>query len=84
VRHWVSYHGVALNVAPDLSHYRGIVPCGISAHGITSLRALGVAVGMEEVDAALRGAFGEVFGVSQSISSPLVGEEGAHCKAMGR
>jgi lipoyl(octanoyl) transferase len=61
VRQWVSYHGIALNVAPDLAHYRGIVPCGISAHGVTSLAALGVAVGMDEVDAALRTAFGEVF-----------------------
>jgi lipoyl(octanoyl) transferase len=62
VRHWVSYHGIALNVAPDLAHYRGIVPCGVTAHGVTSLAALGVPVGMDEVDAALRKAFGEVFG----------------------
>jgi lipoyl(octanoyl) transferase len=57
VRQWVSYHGVALNVAPDLAHYRGIVPCGISAHGITSLAALGLPVGMAAVDVALRQAF---------------------------
>ena len=63
VRHWVSYHGIALNVAPDLSHYRGIVPCGVSAHGVTSLAALGVAAGLDEVDAALRVAFDEVFGI---------------------
>jgi lipoyl(octanoyl) transferase len=62
VRQWVSYHGVALNVAPDLSHYRGIVPCGVSAHGVTSLAALGVTAGMAEVDAALRQAFAEAFG----------------------
>ena len=62
VARWVSFHGVALNVAPDLSHYDGIVPCGISAHGVTSLRALGAAVGMAEVDAALRGAWSGVFG----------------------
>jgi lipoyl(octanoyl) transferase len=84
VRHWVTYHGVALNIAPDLSHYRGIVPCGISAHGVTSLRALGIEVRMDEVDAALQAAFDEVFGVPRSTSSPLVGEEGAHCNAMGR
>jgi lipoyl(octanoyl) transferase len=62
VRHWVSFHGVALNVDPDLGHYRGIVPCGISEHGVTSLARLGVRAGMDEVDAALRAAFTEVFG----------------------
>jgi lipoyl(octanoyl) transferase len=62
VRQWVSYHGIALNVAPDLAHYRGIVPCGISAHGVTSLAALGVTAGMGEVDAALRRTFDETFG----------------------
>jgi lipoyl(octanoyl) transferase len=61
VRQWVSYHGVALNIDPELDHYRGIVPCGISEHGITSLARLGVAAPMEEVDLALRSAFAEVF-----------------------
>jgi lipoyl(octanoyl) transferase len=68
IRHWVSYHGVALNVAPDLTHYRGIVPCGISQHGVTSLRALGVAAGMDAVDAALRTSFEAVF------ETPTAGE----------
>lgn len=62
VRHWVSYHGIALNVAPDLAHYRGIVPCGVSAHSVTSLAALGKTTEMDAVDAALREAFGKVFG----------------------
>jgi lipoyl(octanoyl) transferase len=62
VRQWVSFHGVALNVDPDLSHYAGIVPCGISEHGITSLAALGITTTMPEVDMALRAAFAEVFG----------------------
>jgi lipoyl(octanoyl) transferase len=62
VTRWVSWHGVALNVAPDLSHYGGIVPCGISEHGVTSLRALGIAATMAEADAALRAARDEVFG----------------------
>jgi lipoyl(octanoyl) transferase len=62
VRRWVSFHGVALNVDPDLSHYAGIVPCGIREHGVTSLAALGVTATMEEVDMALRAAFDEVFG----------------------
>jgi lipoyl(octanoyl) transferase len=63
VRQWVSYHGIALNVAPNLSHYRGIVPCGVSAHGITSLAALGVTAEMAVVDSALRETFGEVLGM---------------------
>jgi lipoyl(octanoyl) transferase len=61
VRRWVSFHGVALNVDPDLSHYRGIVPCGVSEHGVTSLARLGLRVGMSEVDGALKRAFAEVF-----------------------
>jgi lipoyl(octanoyl) transferase len=61
VSRWVSWHGVALNVAPDLGHFAGIVPCGISGHGVTSLAALGIAAGMEEVDAALAAAWAEVF-----------------------
>jgi lipoyl(octanoyl) transferase len=61
VRQWVTYHGIAINIDPDLDHYRGIVPCGIAEHGVTSLAALGVAVTMEEVDTALRATFGEAF-----------------------
>ncbi|MEX6723410.1 lipoyl(octanoyl) transferase LipB [Parapedomonas caeni] len=53
VRRWVSLHGLSLNVAPDLGHYGGIVPCGIAEHGVTSLAALGVSATMAEVDAAL-------------------------------
>ena len=62
VTRWVSWHGVALNVEPDLAHFGGIVPCGIAEHGVTSLAALGLPVTMPEVDAALRGAWDEVFG----------------------
>lgn len=61
VRRWVTYHGIAINVAPDLGHYRGIVPCGIADHGVTSLAALGVRATMADLDAALRDAFAEVF-----------------------
>jgi lipoyl(octanoyl) transferase len=64
VRHWVSYHGVALNVAPDLENFRGIVPCGISEHGVTSLARLGIAASMEGVDDALRATFDEAFGAA--------------------
>jgi lipoyl(octanoyl) transferase len=57
----VSFHGVSLNIDPDLTHYRGIVPCGIAEHGVTSFAALGVMVTMPEVDAALSRAFAAVF-----------------------
>ncbi len=66
VRHWVTYHGVALNIAPDLDHYRGIVPCGIapeaSGHGVTSLARLGIPASMADIDRALRATFDPVFG----------------------
>ena len=62
IRRWVSYHGVSLNVAPELDHYRGIVPCGIREHGVTSLAALGVTATMADVDAALRRTFDDIFG----------------------
>jgi lipoyl(octanoyl) transferase len=61
VRQWVTYHGVALNVDPDLSHYRGIVACGIHGYGVTSLAAQGITVGLAEVDAALKASFGPAF-----------------------
>lgn len=62
VRRWVSFHGVSLNVEPDLSHFEGIVPCGIAEHGVTSLWDLGNTATLYEVDSALRLAFEEVFG----------------------
>lgn len=58
----VSWHGLALNVHPDLSHFSGIVPCGLREYGVTSLAALGVDAGMAEVDAVLAEKFGQVFG----------------------
>ena len=54
VRRWVAYHGVALNVQPDLTHFSGIIPCGIAEFGVTSLHALGVQARMEQVDAAFQ------------------------------
>jgi lipoyl(octanoyl) transferase len=68
IRHWVTLHGVSLNVDPDLSHYRGIVPCGIVEHGVTSLAAEGIVVSMPEVDAALRVGFTEVFAAIAAAS----------------
>jgi lipoyl(octanoyl) transferase len=64
VRRWVTFHGVSLNVDPDLTHFSGIVPCGVSEHGVTSLHDLGLPVTMADVDVAMRDAFGEVFGGS--------------------
>jgi len=61
VRRWVSFHGVSINVEPDLSHYAGIVPCGIREHGVTSLVDLGITATMNDVDDALKAAFSEVF-----------------------
>jgi lipoyl(octanoyl) transferase len=61
VRHWVTFHGVALNVEPDLSHYSGIVPCGIREHGVTSLAELGILVSQADVDVALKRAFMKIF-----------------------
>jgi lipoyl(octanoyl) transferase len=62
LRRWVSFHGIALNVDPDLSHFGGIVPCGVTGHGVTSLVELGLPVTMQDADVALRGAFVTVFG----------------------
>lgn len=61
VRHWVTYHGVALNVSPDLDHFSGIVPCGLTGHGVTSLEALGQYVSLAEVDAALMASWADAF-----------------------
>jgi lipoyl(octanoyl) transferase len=68
VSRWVSFHGIALNVAPDLRHFGGIVPCGITDQGVTSLEDLGHLVAMPEVDLALRGAFEHVFGSTFSAA----------------
>lgn len=62
LRKWISFHGISINVNPDLSHFSGIVPCGISEHGVTSLRDLGLATDMATVDAALKNGFSAVFG----------------------
>jgi lipoyl(octanoyl) transferase len=72
VRHWVTLHGVALNVAPDLSHFSGIVPCGISDphYGLTSLAALGVTASMPEIDEILRREFEPLFGRTADAQPP--------------
>ncbi len=64
IRHWVSFHGLSINVEPDLSHYAGIVPCGIADHGVTSLVDLGLTVSLADLDIALAETFDEVFGAA--------------------
>lgn len=61
VSRWITSHGISLNVCPDLSHYSGIVPCGIREHGVTSMQALGVTASMDEVDNLLKQRFFEIF-----------------------
>jgi len=61
VRRWVAFHGVSINLSPDLSHYAGIVPCGIRGHGVTSLQKLGIPATLPDLDAALMKRWSEVF-----------------------
>lgn len=70
LRKWISFHGISLNVEPDLSHFSGIVPCGISTHGVTSLVDLGLPLTMDEVDAALKTAFETRFGATIPVAPP--------------
>jgi lipoyl(octanoyl) transferase len=71
LRRWVSFHGVALNVAPDLGHFSGIVPCGQTEHGVTSLADLGLPAGLDGADAALMASFREVFGPVEAAAAPV-------------
>ncbi|RDI61092.1 lipoyl(octanoyl) transferase LipB [Microvirga subterranea] len=72
VRRWVSFHGISLNVEPDLSHFSGIVPCGVTEHGVTSLVDLGIPVTMPEVDSVMRSAFEEIFGPTVQVEEALL------------
>lgn len=76
LKRWVSFHGIALNVEPELSHFSGIVPCGVAdpRYGVTSLIDLGLPVTMHDVDVALRNAFAEVFGGDEdpTLSQPAL------------
>jgi lipoyl(octanoyl) transferase len=69
LRRWVSFHGISVNVEPDLSHYGGIVPCGIAGHGVTSLVDLGLPVTMADLDAALRATSGVILGEGRGRGS---------------
>ena len=70
LRRWVSFHGVSLNVEPDLGHFEGIVPCGVTAHGVTSLVDLGRPVTLDDADEALRASFREIFGEVEPADAP--------------
>ncbi|MDF1734516.1 MAG: lipoyl(octanoyl) transferase LipB [Minwuia sp.] len=69
VRRWVSFHGISINVSPDLDHFSGIVPCGIQEHGVTSLADLGIDTNMAEVDAVLRQAFLTIFEAREGVAA---------------
>lgn len=70
LRRWVSFHGIAINLEPDLSHFSGIVPCGVADRGVTSLVDLGLPVTMSDLDLLLLDAFGEVFGPAIVMDDP--------------
>ncbi|MDP3660541.1 lipoyl(octanoyl) transferase LipB [Phenylobacterium sp.] len=70
LRRWVSFHGVSINIAPDLEHFAGIVPCGVTDHGVTSLAALGAPGDMGPFDAALRTSFEDIFGSTLDAQPP--------------
>ncbi|OQM77438.1 lipoyl(octanoyl) transferase LipB [Manganibacter manganicus] len=76
LRKWVSFHGIAINVEPELGHFGGIVPCGVQDHGVTSLVDLGLPVTMADLDAALKAAFEEVFGPASAIASTTLQKAG--------
>ena len=71
VSRWVSWHGIALNVDPNLNHFGGIIPCGITDHGVTSLTALGIPATMHDADVALKKAWDEVFGPDAVAGCPV-------------
>ena len=76
LRRWVSFHGIAINVEPDLGHFGGIVPCGVQDHGVTSLVDLGLPVTMADLDLALKASFEEVFGPAVTAAAGTVRKAG--------
>ncbi|MDZ5698219.1 lipoyl(octanoyl) transferase LipB [Chelativorans sp. M5D2P16] len=76
LRRWVSFHGIAVNVEPELSHFGGIVPCGISGFGVTSLVDLGLPVTMGDFDVALKAAFEEIFGPAEAVLEGALARSG--------
>jgi lipoyl(octanoyl) transferase len=76
LRRWVSFHGIAINLEPELSHFSGIVPCGVADRGVTSLVDLGLPVTMADLDVALKTAFEEVFGAARAVPDAAVRKAG--------
>ncbi|GHB48662.1 octanoyltransferase [Pseudovibrio japonicus] len=76
LRKWVTFHGISLNVDPDLEHFTGIVPCGVQKHGVTSFVDLGLPLTMPEVDIILRQQFEEIFGATVSVDSSTLAQTG--------
>ncbi|MGD1886981.1 MAG: lipoyl(octanoyl) transferase LipB [Cohaesibacteraceae bacterium] len=76
VRKWVSFHGISLNVEPDLDHFSGIVPCGVREHGVTSLVDLGLPVDMHDADVALKAEAEQLFGPIQDVPPDALTEQG--------
>ena len=74
LRKWVSFHGISLNVMPDLEHFSGIVPCGVAEHGVTSIADLGLPASMHDADNALKHAFEDIFGPAVSQSRKCSGQ----------
>jgi lipoyl(octanoyl) transferase len=83
LKRWVSFHGVALNVEPDLEHFSGIVPCGQRDHGVTSLVDLGRPIAMADADAALKAAFTPIFGPVAPAPCPLGASDRESLSALG-
>lgn len=81
LRRWVSFHGIAVNVEPDLSHFSGIVPCGVRGHGVTSLVDLGLPLTMQDFDAALKSSFEDVFGPVRDEARSPAAEDRANLRA---
>ena len=84
IRRWVTYHGISLNVSPDLSHFSGIVPCGVQGHGVTSLERLGADARMTATDSQLRNAFESVFAMPVVDALPPSFVEIGESQALGR
>jgi lipoyl(octanoyl) transferase len=76
LRKWVSFHGIAINVEPDLAHFGGIVPCGVQDHGVTSLVDLGLPITMADLDVALKAAFEDVFGPTLALPAASLRKAG--------
>ena len=74
LRRWVSFHGIAINVEPELSHFSGIVPCGVADRGVTSLVDLGLPVTLDDLDVALKAAFEAIFGRARPVSAAAAGK----------